>query len=284
MAKTAQTGASATEARKALESLVARIAPQDIDTVLNEIRGKVSISVPQQVHVVVPLKMKGYVSSVRKNVHGALVAIHKLQMLGEPIPAQIWDEIEYEIGKLSTSNYKTLAERTSFTPRISKGGRPKKIVAEAAVSTESRKRGRPKGSVNKAEAGQAAEAVAVEPRKRGRPVGSKNHAKVEAGQAEAVAEPTQKKRGRPVGSKNHSKVEAKQEETIATPSRKRGRPKGSTNAPKVEAVQAVQSTSDATSDTGYPTWEQFQANKSSGSESLAQIATRKRGRPKKVAA
>lgn len=71
------------------------------------------------------------------------------------------------------------------------------------------------------------------PKRRGRPKGSKNKAKPVATKVETVLTRTApKKRGRPAGSKNKPKTVAAKTEAKAAPKRGRGRPKGSKNKPK----------------------------------------------------
>lgn len=77
------------------------------------------------------------------------------------------------------------------------------------------------------------------PKRRGRPKGSKNKAKPATAKAEITApKVTPKKRGRPPGSKNKpktavKKTTAKKRVAKAAPKRGRGRPKGSKNKPKM---------------------------------------------------
>lgn len=85
--------------------------------------------------------------------------------------------------------------------------------AEASATTESGKRGRPKGSKNKKtlerEALQAAQGIVPIKRKRGRPPGSKNKKTLEreALMAAQGIKPIKRKRGRPPGSKNKKTLE-----------------------------------------------------------------------------
>jgi hypothetical protein len=207
MANTMKTGASQIESM--MKSLLAKIAPQDIEAVLREIRGEVSV---------VPTGKRGRPKGSKNKAKTGLV---------EAIASQ-----------------------------------------EDASVTVTRKRGRPAGSTNKAKV----ETVqTVTPAKRGRPKGSTNKAKVEPVQAVSTV-----KRGRPKGSLNKPKVEAVVQ-TVVAPIVHRGRPKGSTNKPKVDA-------STSTPGKGYPGYDEFMAMKAKGEETLAQVTTRKRGRPKKIAA
>ena len=68
------------------------------------------------------------------------------------------------------------------------------------------------------------------PKRRGRPKGSKNKAKPAAAKSPVTSAP--KKRGRPPGSKNKPKTAATKTTAKNTPKRGRGRPKGSKNKPK----------------------------------------------------
>ena len=109
--------------------------------------------------------------------------------------------------------------------------------AVVEVSDAPKRRGRPKGSKNKAKADAANVEAApmVAPKRRGRPKGSKNKAKPAVSKAAtSPAKSAPKRRGRPPGAKNKPKTVEASSKTVAntTPKRGRGRPKGSKNKPK----------------------------------------------------
>ena len=63
-----------------------------------------AISSAHETKGIVPLKVKGYVNSVKKNVNNVLVAVKKLQEYEEPIPNSVWAEVEKEILTSSAGN------------------------------------------------------------------------------------------------------------------------------------------------------------------------------------
>lgn len=148
-----------TQMKDALEVLADKLTPQDIEQMLASLKGRKaeapSGKVDMEGEVAAPKRrgrkpktvtevegttikvtpdynvqrVRNLLNSVDKHVTAILVTVHKIQDAGA-VPEEVYDIIDSKLDAIKISAYRQNAADTSYEPRTSKGGRPKKVVEE----------------------------------------------------------------------------------------------------------------------------------------------------------
>ena len=126
------------DAKEAFLGVIAdKLSPQDIEQMLAKIRGTSEPEKTEKSSMISEtpnynvLRVKNLLKSIEKHVDALLVVVHKIQ--DENAPEGIYDLVNEKIQPIQISSYRLNASTFSYEPRISRGGRKKKVTDGVAA-------------------------------------------------------------------------------------------------------------------------------------------------------